>query len=91
MIPVIGNGGVMSGKSVTHILRETGCNGTAVGRATKDNPWIFRGIQHYLETGEILPPPDIGEYFAAMRRHPVLEVEADGGRTTVRKLRSHSA
>ena len=90
-IPVIGNGDVVSGESAARMLRETGCDGIAVGRAAEGNPWIFREIQHYLETGEALPPPDIEERFAVMRRHLALEVEADGERMAVRKLRSHFA
>ena len=90
-IPVIGNGDVVSGESAARMLRETGCDGIAVGRAAEGNPWIFREIRHYLETGENLPPPDIEERFAVMRRHLVLEVEADGERMAVRKLRSHFA
>ena len=90
-IPVIGNGDIVSGESAARMLRETGCDGIAVGRAAEGNPWVFREIQHYLETGETLPPPDIEERFAVMRRHLALEVEADGERMAVRKLRSHFA
>ncbi len=32
-----------------------------IARGSYGNPWIFREVKHYLETGELLPPPDIDE------------------------------
>jgi nifR3 family TIM-barrel protein len=41
-IPVIGNGDVETADDVVTMLRETGCDGVMIGRATMKNPWIFR-------------------------------------------------
>ena len=40
---------------------ETGCDGIMVARGAKGNPWLFKRILHYLETGELLPPPTAEE------------------------------
>jgi tRNA-dihydrouridine synthase len=32
-----------------------------VARGSYGNPWVFRDIKHYLNTGELLPPPNMNE------------------------------
>ena len=32
-----------------------------IGRAAQGRPWLFREIDHFLQTGELLPPPRIDE------------------------------
>ena len=34
------------------MFEQTGVDGIMIGRGTFGNPWIFRNIKHYLETGE---------------------------------------
>lgn len=59
-IPVIGNGDVTSAETAQSMLRYTGCDGVMIGRAAQGNPWIFREVTQYLETGEIPPRPQPG-------------------------------
>ncbi len=40
-VPVIGNGGVCTVADAKRMLDETGCDAVMIGRAAKDNPWIF--------------------------------------------------
>jgi len=40
-IPVFGNGNVFSAEDCTTMLRNTGCDGVAIGRLAVARPWIF--------------------------------------------------
>ena len=60
-IPVLANGDIDSPQRAADVLRRTGADAVMVGRAAQGRPWIFREIAHYLATGELLPPPAIGE------------------------------
>ena len=53
-IPVIANGDIRDEESAENTLDFTGCDGLMIGRAAMGNPFIFRRIKHYLETGEKL-------------------------------------
>jgi len=53
-IPIIGNGDVTDPISAEKMLKETGCDYIMIGRAARNNPWIFKQILHYFETGEII-------------------------------------
>ncbi len=68
-IPVIGNGDVRSGKDAARMIRETGCDGVMVARGALGNPWIYREIERYLETGEECPPPTPSERAVVLREH----------------------
>ncbi len=88
-IPVIGNGDVVDGISAKALLQETGCDGIMVGRAAQGNPWIFRNILHYLETGEALPPPSLEERVSVASRHLELLVKFKGDRRGILEARKH--
>ena len=53
-IPVIGNGDIFSGEDAKMILEKTDCDYIMIGRAAIGNPFIFKQINHYLNTGEII-------------------------------------
>lgn len=68
-IPVIGNGGIDSIESYLHMMEYTGCDLAMIGQASYGNPWIFRDIRHFLETGEQLAPPTVEEKLSVLSRH----------------------
>jgi tRNA-dihydrouridine synthase B len=68
-IPVIANGDIDSAEKASEVLTYTGCDGIMIGRAAQGNPWIFRHIRHFLQTGEQLPPPDQAEIIQVMHDH----------------------
>jgi tRNA-dihydrouridine synthase B len=60
-IPVVANGDIDTPEKAKYVLDYTGADAIMIGRAAQGRPWIFREIQHYLETGEHLPPPEVAE------------------------------
>ena len=90
-IPVIGNGDVTDGKSAKDLMEETGCAAVAIGRAAWGNPWIFREVNTYLETGEIIPPPSWEMRLQMARRHLHGLYLEKGEYAAVREMRAHAS
>jgi tRNA-dihydrouridine synthase B len=68
-IPVVANGDITTPEQARHVLDYTGADAVMIGRAAQGRPWIFREIQHYLETGTHLPPPEVEEIREVMLGH----------------------
>lgn len=68
-IPVIANGDIRSPEQAKQVLEFTGADGLMIGRAAQGRPWIFREVDHYLRTGETLPPPEKEEVRKVMLEH----------------------
>ena len=64
-IPVFANGDIDSPQKAGLVLELTQADGLLIGRAAQGRPWIFNEINHYLETGELLMPPQ-GKYIEAL-------------------------
>ncbi len=90
-IPVIGNGDVTDALSAAKMLEETGCDGIMVGRASRGNPWIFREINAYFDTGSLIPRPSKEEVRDTILRHAALQLEYKGEYTAIREMRKHVA
>ena len=62
-----------------------------IGRAAQGRPWLFREIEHYLATGELLPPPRVSEIHAILRQHLADLYAFYGEDTGVKIARKHIA
>ncbi|HFL3240663.1 TPA: tRNA dihydrouridine synthase DusB [Clostridioides difficile] len=90
-IPVIGNGDVFTIEDSINMLDKTGCDAIMIGRGAQGNPWIFKRINHYMNTGEILPEPTFNEKISTAIKHLKLAVEEHGEYVAVREMRKHIA
>jgi len=90
-IPVIGNGDVVDGLSALAFRQQTGVDGIMIGRAATGNPWIFREIKHFLDTGTVLPGPTIGERLQICRRHLITSASWKGEYAALYETRKHYA
>jgi len=90
-IPVIANGDITTPWKAAEVLRHTQVDGVMIGRAAQGRPWIFREINHYLATGEILPEPEPQEIHRMLTGHLEELYEFYGEYTGVRVARKHIA
>ena len=90
-IPVIGNGDIFTAQDAKAMLEKTGCDGIMIGRGAQGNPWIFRQVLTYLETGELLPAPTAKERADMAVRHARMLVDYKGEYIGVREMRKHVA
>ncbi|WP_343345300.1 tRNA dihydrouridine synthase DusB [Terrisporobacter petrolearius] len=88
-IPVIGNGDVFEVEDAVNMLEKTKCDAIMIGRGAQGNPWIFKRINHYMETGEILPEPTLEEKITTAINHMNLAVAEHGEYVAVREMRKH--
>ena len=90
-IPVIGNGDILKASDVIRMKKQTDCDGFMIARGAEGNPWIFKQILHYFETGEELPKPDLAEVTEMMLRHARMQIAFKGEYTAIREMRKHAA
>jgi len=88
-IPVIANGDISTPERVKQVLDYTHADGVMIGRAAQGRPWMFREIQHYLETGQRLPAPEVGEIHRVLIGHLNDLYQFYGEYTGVRVARKH--
>jgi tRNA-dihydrouridine synthase B len=88
-IPIFGNGDIETPQKALEYRNRFGVDGIMIGRAAIGYPWIFREIKHYLETGEILPPPTLQERMEVCKMHFTKSLEWKGDRLGIFEMRRH--
>jgi len=68
-IPVVANGDITGPEKAKYVLDRTGADAVMIGRAAQGRPWIFREIEHYLNTGEHMPAPQVSEIRGVLLEH----------------------
>lgn len=77
-IPIFGNGDVNSPEKAMEMRDVFGLDGAMIGRASIGNPWFFKQVKHFFETGEHLTDISIADRVATARRHLEMEIEWKG-------------
>lgn len=88
-IPVFGNGDVNSPEKAMEMRDQYGLDGAMIGRASIGNPWFFKQVKHYFETGEHMAPPTMQQRLEAARRHLQMAIDWKGEKLGVFETRRH--
>jgi tRNA-dihydrouridine synthase B len=88
-IPLTANGDITSPQKAKEVLAITGADALMIGRAAQGRPWLFREIEHYMATGELLPAPTVREAREIMVAHLHDHYDFYGDFLGVRTARKH--
>ncbi len=88
-IPIFANGDIKDAQSAKFVKDYTKADGIMIGRAAQGRPWIFREINHYLETNELLAPPSLSEVRQLVINHVNALHQFYGDYLGVRIARKH--
>ena len=88
--PIIANGDITSPQIAKEVLEYTKCDALMIGRASYGNPFIFKKIQHYLDTGEILSDPSPIENLEILKEYALDLISYKGEYIAIRELRAQA-
>jgi tRNA-dihydrouridine synthase B len=88
-IPVVANGDITDVHKAKYVLEYTQADALMIGRGAQGNPWIFREILHFLQTGQMLAAPSIGEVSGILLEHVANVHEFYGEYSGARIARKH--
>lgn len=90
-IPVIGNGDIFCGEDAERMFEYTGCDGVMVGRGAQGNPFIFRQIREYLDTGRVTYYPSNKQKIEQALIHTKMLCQEKGENRGIPEARKHIA
>ncbi len=88
-IPIIANGDITTPEKAKYVLETTGADAVMIGRAAQGRPWLFREIEHFLQTGEHLISPEVNEIHRVLTEHVFDLYDFYGEYTGLRVARKH--
>ena len=88
-IPVFGNGDVNSPEKARIMRDDYGLDGAMIGRASIGNPWFFKQVKEYLNTGTSVSYPTLGERIYTAKRHLEMAINWKGERLGLLETRRH--
>lgn len=86
-IPFIANGDIRTAEDAKQRLEVVGADAVMVGRAAMGNPYIFNQINHYLETGELLPDLSFEDKMRIAYEHLRRLINLKGEYVAIREFR----
>lgn len=86
-IPFIANGDIRTAEDAKQRLEVVGADAVMVGRAAMGNPYIFNQINHYLETGELLPDLSFEDKMRIAYEHLRRLIDLKGEYVAIREFR----
>ncbi|NCB47766.1 tRNA dihydrouridine synthase DusB, partial [bacterium] len=86
-IPVFANGDILSIESAIECLEQSNADGVAIGRGVLGDVTLISRIEHYLTTGEKLPPPKLEERVETLKVHLLEEIKLRGEAVGIKFVR----
>ncbi|MFC2113943.1 tRNA dihydrouridine synthase DusB [Bacteroidota bacterium] len=88
-IPLFGNGDVKNALDAKRLRDNHPVDGIMIGRATTGNPWIFREIRQYFETGKLPAEVTISDRVEVCKTHLLESVKWKGEKLAILEIRKH--
>lgn len=86
-IPVVGNGDIRTIADAALMFERTGCAAISIGRGALANPWIFRQLVQWEETGRYDPPGNFEDRLELLKRQFAYLEELRGTRSAISVFR----
>ena len=88
--PIIVNGDINSALKAKEILDYTKCDAVMIGRASYGNPYIFKQISHYLDTGELLEDMSFADKIEVLKEYAKDLISYKGEFIAMKELRGQA-
>ncbi len=91
LIPVIGNGDIVTAEDAAAMYEQTGCDLVMVGRGAMGRPWVFSQINAWLKEERRLPDPPLSKRMLTMIKQIERMLEYKDPHNAMLEARKHTA